>query len=73
MVNGNRMYGRWTGRDVANLADGRDLPVYTDFRLVFAEVPYTLFGDDPTAPRAVDDMVPGRHRRSRALGLLEKL
>jgi len=73
MVNGNRMYGRWTGLDVANLADGRDLPVYTDFRLVFAEVLYKLFGYDPTAPQAVKYMFPGWTNRGRSLGLLKQL
>ncbi|MCH7799498.1 MAG: DUF1501 domain-containing protein [Planctomycetes bacterium] len=73
MVNGNRMYGRWTGLDVANLADGRDLPVYTDFRLVFAEVLVKLFGYDPPDARAVNDMFPGWNNRGRSLGLLKQL
>ena len=69
MVNGKRMYGRWTGLDIANLADGRDLPVHTDFRLVFAEVLYRLFRYDSTAV----DFFPGWRNRGRPLGLLKQL
>jgi uncharacterized protein (DUF1501 family) len=43
-VNGGRFYGRWTGLSSNSLYEGRDLPVYTDFRDVFAEVLAGLFG-----------------------------
>lgn len=73
MVNGKKLYGRWTGLDIANLADGRDLPVHTDFRLVFAEVLFKLFGYDPTDRKAVNYMFPGWTNRGRSLGLLKQL
>lgn len=43
-VKGNRLYGRYTGLGRRELYQGRDLPVYTDFRSVFAETLYALFG-----------------------------
>ncbi len=70
MVNGMRMYGRWTGLDVADLADGRDLPVNTDFRLVFAEVLYRLFRYDSTAGTG---FFPGWGNPGRPLGLFKQL
>lgn len=44
MVNGGRVYGQWTGLERASLYEDRDMPVHTDFRLVFLEVLYRLFG-----------------------------
>ncbi len=37
-VKGGKVYGDWKGLDSANLNEGRDLAVTTDFRDVFAEV-----------------------------------
>lgn len=45
-LNGRRVYGRWTGLEQRQLNEGRDLPVHTDFRVVFAEVLKGLFGFD---------------------------
>ena len=43
-VNGGKVYGKWTGLGSRSLYEGRDLPVYTDFRDVFAEVLAGLYG-----------------------------
>jgi len=43
-VKGNRLYGRYNGIGRRDLYQGRDLPVHTDFRSVFAESRYALFG-----------------------------
>lgn len=43
-VNGGKVYGKWTGLSSRSLYEGRDLPVYTDFRDVFAEVLAGLYG-----------------------------
>jgi uncharacterized protein (DUF1501 family) len=37
-VKGGRVHGRWPGLEPANRADGRDLPVTTDFRDLFGEI-----------------------------------
>lgn len=44
MVRGGNIYGRWTGLDRDALYHGRDLPVHVDFRVVFAETLFSLFG-----------------------------
>lgn len=44
MVRGGGIYGKWTGLDKKNLYQNRDLPVHVDFRVVFAEALYALFG-----------------------------
>ncbi|MEM9111296.1 MAG: DUF1501 domain-containing protein [Planctomycetota bacterium] len=44
MVKGGNIYGKWTGLDKKNLVAGRDLPVHVDFRVVFAEALFSLFG-----------------------------
>lgn len=44
MVKGGNIYGRWTGLEKKNLIAGRDLPVHVDFRVVFAEALFSLFG-----------------------------
>eukprot|EP00752_Nemacystus_decipiens_P015106 g13458.t1 len=44
MVKGGNIYGKWTGLEKKNLIAGRDLPVHIDFRVVFAEALYSLFG-----------------------------
>ncbi len=43
-INGGKVYGKWTGLASRSLHEGRDLPVYTDFRDVFAEVLAGLYG-----------------------------
>jgi len=43
-VNGGRFYGKWTGLSSRSLYEGRDMPVHTDFRDVFAEVLSGLYG-----------------------------
>lgn len=44
MVKGGRLYGRYTGLEKKNLYQNRDLPVHVDFRVVFAEALYSLYG-----------------------------
>lgn len=44
-VAGGRVYGRWPGLAPAQLADGRDLQVTTDFRTLFAEVAVRHLGN----------------------------
>lgn len=44
MVKGGNIYGKYTGLDKKALIAGRDLPVHVDFRVVFAEALYSLFG-----------------------------
>lgn len=46
MLNGGRVLGKWTGLDPKNLYENRDLPVHTDFRVIFAETLQKLFGFD---------------------------
>ena len=43
-VKGKQIYGKWTGLHKRALWEGRDLPVHTDFRIVFAETLYKMFG-----------------------------
>jgi uncharacterized protein (DUF1501 family) len=48
-INGGKVYGKWTGLSSRSLYEGRDLPVYTDFRDVFAELLaglYNFHADD---------------------------
>jgi uncharacterized protein (DUF1501 family) len=44
MVRGGNLYGKYTGLNRQQLVAGRDLPVHVDFRVVFAEALYALFG-----------------------------
>lgn len=44
MVKGGNLYGNYRGLERGSLYRGRDLPVGIDFRLVFAETLYALFG-----------------------------
>ena len=46
-VKGGKVHGEWRGLAPENLYQGRDLPVTTDFRDVFAEVLRQLFGFKP--------------------------
>jgi uncharacterized protein (DUF1501 family) len=43
-VNGGKVYGRWPGLDQAQLYEGRDLAVTTDFRLLLSEVLWHWLG-----------------------------
>lgn len=45
-VKGGKVYGKWTGLEKDKLYQQRDLPVHTDFRLVFAETLKDLYGFD---------------------------
>lgn len=44
MVKGGNIYGKWTGLEKRDLYHKRDLPVHVDFRAVFAETLFSLFG-----------------------------
>jgi len=44
-VKGGRVYGRWPGLDQAQLYEGRDLAITTDFRLVLSEVVSNYLGN----------------------------
>ena len=44
MVKGGNIYGKYTGLNSKALIAGRDLPVHVDFRVVFAEALYALYG-----------------------------
>jgi uncharacterized protein (DUF1501 family) len=45
-VVGKAPYGKWTGLDDNQLYQRRDLPVHTDFRIVFAEALQAMFRFD---------------------------
>jgi uncharacterized protein (DUF1501 family) len=48
-VKGGKVYGRWPGLDQAQLYEGRDLAVTTDFRSVLGEVVSQQFGSEALA------------------------
>ncbi len=48
-VQGGKVYGQWLGLNANQLYQGRDLPVTTDFRVVFAEVLQAMFRYDGLA------------------------
>ncbi len=54
-VQGKKVYGRWTGLADDQLYEGRDLPVHTDFRMVFAESLQEMFGFDGFARKTFPD------------------
>ncbi len=65
-VKGGKVYGRWPGLDPAQLHEGRDLAVTTDFRRVMGEAVYRHLGN-----RALDQVFPGfENRTSDFLGVL---
>ncbi len=69
MVKGNHVYGKWTGLEESKLYEGRDMPVHTDFRLVFAEVLKRVFKYD-----ALDkDFFPGYKPDDKPLDFLKQL
>jgi uncharacterized protein (DUF1501 family) len=53
-VKGGKVYGRWPGLDQAQLYEGRDLAVTTDFRQVLGEAVYGHLGN-----KALDQVFPG--------------
>jgi uncharacterized protein (DUF1501 family) len=53
-VKGGRIYGRWPGLDDADLNEGRDLKVTTDFRRVLGEAAFKTLGS-----RNMDIVFPG--------------
>lgn len=68
-VKGGRIYGRWTGLDRKARYEGRDMPVHTDFRMVFAETLHALFGF-----RADEhDFFPKYKANARPLGFLKNV
>jgi len=54
-IQGGRWHGQWTGLASGNLHEGRDLPVYHDFRAVFAQV---LRGTQGLKPADIDRLFP---------------
>jgi uncharacterized protein (DUF1501 family) len=57
-VQGKRVYGKWTGLDERHLYEGRDLPVHTDFRVVFAETLKEVFDFDGIKAGLFHDYTP---------------
>jgi len=53
-VKGGKVYGRWPGLDQAQLYEGRDLAVTTDFRQVVGEAVYKHLGN-----KALNQVFPG--------------
>lgn len=66
MVKGGNIYGKWTGLEKKSLIAGRDLPVHVDFRVVFAEALYSLFGFQADKT----DFFPDYKTRDRPVGYL---
>jgi uncharacterized protein (DUF1501 family) len=64
-----KVYGQWTGLEPAQLADRRDMPVTTDFRLVFAETLMMLFGYDAMEKKFFPEFRP----RSQALMFMNRI
>ncbi|MGB0767101.1 MAG: DUF1501 domain-containing protein [Phycisphaeraceae bacterium] len=69
MVKGGRLYGKYTGLEKQNLYQNRDLPVHVDFRLVFAEALYALFGFEADKT----DFFPEYQTRERPVGYLHPI
>jgi len=53
-IKGGKVYGRWPGLDEAQLNEGRDLAITTDFRQVLGEAAYYALGT-----RDLDAVFPG--------------
>ncbi|RIK81605.1 MAG: hypothetical protein DCC68_08075 [Planctomycetota bacterium] len=66
-VCGKKVYGTWNGLDENQLYESRDLPVHTDFRVVFAEVLEGLFGFDGIR----EGLFPEYSAKSPPLGLMQ--
>jgi uncharacterized protein (DUF1501 family) len=58
-LKGGKVYGRWPGLDQAQLYEGRDLAVTTDFRQVLGEAVYKHLGN-----KALDQVFPGFDNQS---------
>jgi uncharacterized protein (DUF1501 family) len=58
-VAGGKVYGRWPGLDPAQLNDGRDLALTTDFRRVLGEAVYQHLGN-----KKLDEVFPGFANRT---------
>ncbi|MEM9915709.1 MAG: DUF1501 domain-containing protein [Planctomycetota bacterium] len=69
MVNGGKIYGKWTGLERRNLVDGRDLKVHTDFRRVFAETLAGLYGFEADE----HDFFPEYRSREKPVGFLRPI
>jgi uncharacterized protein (DUF1501 family) len=65
-VTGGRVYGRWPGLTAADLFEGRDLAVTTDFRDVFSEVVGRHLG---ASPASLARVFPGYTQKG-ALGII---
>jgi len=69
MVNGGKIYGKWTGLERRSLVDGRDLKVHTDFRRVFAETLASLYGFEADEY----DFFPEYKSREKPVGFLNRV
>jgi len=67
MVKGRKVYGKWTGLDKRSLNQGRDMPVHTDFRQVFAESLRDLYDFDAFE----NNFFPGYNHRAKPLDFLK--
>src|SRR5688500_5560989 len=65
---GMGVYGEWMGMAPENLYQRRDMPVTTDFRIVFSEMLFNLFAYDPTA----SNFFPG-FRPDKPVGFLSRV
>jgi uncharacterized protein (DUF1501 family) len=65
-VRGGKVYGRWPGLDQAQLYEGRDLAVTTDFRMVLSEVVAQYLGN-----KDLKTVFPGFDSQRNLLGLLK--
>jgi len=66
-VQGKRIHGRWTGLERSSLYQGRDMPVHTDFRDVFAEALGETFRFDCRK----HNFFPGYNLRGRGPGVFK--
>ena len=73
MVNGKRLYGKWTGLEKEQLWQGRDMPVHTDFRAVFYETLYRVFGLKKELAGMFPDWRPGIDAESKPLNFLKSV
>ena len=69
MVNGGKVYGKWTGLENRTLVDGRDLKVHTDFRRIFAETLASLYGFEADE----HDFFPEYKSREKPVGFLRRV
>ncbi|MCC7475203.1 MAG: DUF1501 domain-containing protein [Pirellulales bacterium] len=57
-LNGRKTYGEWLGLEESKLYQRRDLPVLTDFRIVFAELLKGVFGYDGLSRKMFESYEP---------------